>query len=64
MQQSLQEVVEQTRNETREELEREFEREMMLRVQQEVKRVERERQDRADAKLLSENDKLRRSLCN
>jgi hypothetical protein len=37
---------------------------MMLRVQQEVKRVERERQDRADAKLLSENDKLRRSLCN
>ena len=57
-------MVEQTRTETREELEREFEREMMLMVQQEVKRIEREKQDRADAKLLSENDKLRRSLCN
>ncbi len=64
LQEQMLEVAERTRSQTREEVEREFEREMMLRLQQEVKRVEREKQDRADAKLLSENEKLRRSLCN
>ncbi len=64
MQESLYKAVEEARIQTREELEREYEREMILRVSAEVKRVEREKQDRADAKLLHENEKLRKSLVN
>ena len=57
-------AVESAKIEAREELERELEREMILRISAEVKRVEREKQDRADAKLLHENEKLRKSLIN